>query len=142
MRLLVASLLSVTRGRGVILMKLITILIISIISICVMAKIDGYKVEKGEVILIDENGKSIDIIEPPNEKDKKTAEELDQELKDKIIKYINQPKSRYSIEACRKAGKILLIDCGCPDIDDGNIHVIYDIEKKQIIGFFSWYPQG
>ena len=105
-------------------------------------KIAKCKIEKNEVILLDKNGEEIDIVEPPNEEDAKSAKELDQEFKNKIIKYINKPNYKYSVYACRKVENLLLIECNCPAIDDGNIHIVYDTQKKEFIGFFCWYPSG
>lgn len=124
-------------------MKRWMFVIVLMLSVSVIAEIAGYKVDKmGIIILLDENGKSIERLEYPNKQDEKAVEELDQKIKDEIIKYINMPKYHYKIEACRKVGNMLLIDCGCRDFDDGNIHIIYDLKKKQIIGKFCWYSQG
>lgn len=53
------------------------------------------------------------------------------------VRHISRPS-----EIDRAYGQVLLLDVEPKHIDDGNSHIVYDMSKESVIGYFTWYNQG
>lgn len=101
----------------------------------------GYSSENGFVTLL--NGESpVHVLPPPNDVDRKYANQVPEPIRNAAIAFTAQPKTEFTIFAARPYGKFLLLDIEPKGLDDGNIHILYDLKREAVVGRFVWYTQG
>ena len=103
--------------------------------------VTGYSSEGHVVTLL--NGELPLLSLPgPNEADEKYVTQLSETTKSKVIAFIGQDADILTFEAARPYGRILLLDVSERGVDDGNAHIVYDLKREVVIGYFAWYMQG
>ncbi|HUT60751.1 MAG TPA: hypothetical protein VNA25_23140 [Phycisphaerae bacterium] len=103
----------------------------------------------GSGIIIAIPGRRLDgdsNLSPPDAADRAFAEELDAEITEAGIVYmkIQYPylkDRRLSLTAARQVGEFMLL-CYDTMAKDGDMHLVYAMKTRKILGRFCWYVQG
>ena len=103
--------------------------------------VTGYSSD-GELIVLMKGNRPVTDIPRPDDADRLYVSELSDAVRNAVVSFIGQPDIPHEIVAARTYGSILLLDVAPTWIDDGNIHIVYDLEREEVIGRFVWYLQG
>ena len=104
------------------------------------ATVTGYSTEGNSVTLL--NGDDvISSLPAPVEADRIQARTLHKSILGAVINFIGQPDYKFTIEAARQYGKILLLDVRPGTKADANEHLVYDFNRKAVVGHFKWYSR-
>ena len=103
--------------------------------------VTGYISDKNRVTLTKKNI-PVKLIPIPNKKDKAYLKKVSVSIRKKVINFLGDPRTVYDFEAARAYGRILLLDISPRGEDDGNLHVVYDLKRGVVVGYFNWYEQG
>ena len=107
----------------------------------VPSAVTGYSSEDNFVTLL--NGQApVKSLSLPNDADRKYVVHVSEAIRNDVIAFIAQPKTEFTIVAARPYGRILLLDVEPKGKDDGNLHIVYDVKRRIVVGRFTWYAQG
>jgi len=103
--------------------------------------VTGYSSDNGFVTLL--NGQTpVASLSLPNDADRKYVAHVSEAIRNDVIAFIAQPQTEFTIVAARPYGRILLLDVEPKGKDDGNLHIVYDVKRRIVVGRFTWYAQG
>ena len=103
--------------------------------------VTGYSSEGNFVTLLNAQA-PVASLSLPNDADRKYVVHVSEAIRNDVIAFIAQPKTEFTIVAARPYGRILLLDVEPKGKDDGNLHIVYDVKRRFVVGRFTWYAQG
>lgn len=107
----------------------------------VTSVVTGYS-SKGNVVTLLNGQAPVSSLPLPNDADRKYVACVSEDIRNDVIAFIAQPKTECTIVAARPYGRILLLDVEPKGKDDGNLHLVYDVKRRIVVGRFTWYAQG
>jgi hypothetical protein len=105
---------------------------------------DAVVVEGDRVLSIPGQRLHPDSLRTADDQDVAYAKTLDRAIIRETTAYARRvsPDGDYTVSAARRVGDFILFDLSDVNVADGNIHLVYSIAERRIIGRFSWYYQG